>query len=155
MIISDKSRVRILFQFHSDLLNGEMTEMIWTTIVDQDKGFYKIDNIPFHAPLIATGDVVLAMFDDRKHVLTYRETITHSGNSVVRVLITDEDKDLNSIRYLFSELGCPSEKANDRYFTLEIPASVDYKIIKQKLDELEASGIIKYKEPCIADGHRL
>jgi hypothetical protein len=43
---------------------------------------------------------------------------------------------------------------NDGYFSMEIPSTVDYKNIKNKLDELETQEIIGYAEPCLADGHR-
>jgi hypothetical protein len=38
---------------------------------------------------------------------------------------------------------------------MEIPALVDYRLIKQKLDELEQNEIIGYAEPCLADQHRI
>lgn len=146
--------VKILFCFHSDILDGEMFETMWATVVDKEKGFYKMDSIPFYAPLIASDDIVFAEFDDQRHLLTYRKTIKHSGNLIVRILLLDKTKDIQSIRDLFSELGCSSEKANDGYCSMEIPASVDYQKIKQKLDELEENGTIEYEEACLADGYR-
>jgi hypothetical protein len=147
-------RVKIVFRFHSDIFDEEMVETMWATIVDKDKGHYKLDNIPFYAPLVASDDIIFAEFDDLEQGLTYRHTVQHSGNSTVQVVLMDESKDIHSIRELFNGLGCPSEKVNDGYFSMEIPASIDYKKIKQKLDELEASEIIGYAEPCLAEGHR-
>jgi hypothetical protein len=150
-----EDNVKILFQFHSDIFDEEMIETIWATIIDKDKGFYKLDNIPFYAPLVASEDIVFAEFDEQQQMLTFRKTVKFSGNSTVQVVLIDQSKDINSIRELFEKLGCVSEKVNERYFSMEIPASLDYKLIKQKLDDLEINGIIGYAEPCLADQHRI
>lgn len=146
--------VKILFKFHSDIFDEEMVETMWATIIDKDKGFYKLDNIPFYAPLVASNDIVFAEFDEEQQMLTYRKTVEFSGNSTVQVVLMDNSKEINSIREIFENLGCLSEKVNEGYFSMEIPASVDYKLIKQKLDELEQNKIIGYAEPCLADQHR-
>ncbi len=147
--------VKLLFRFHSDIFDQEMVETMWATIVDEVKGLYKLDNIPFYAPSIASDDIVFAEFDNHEQMLTYRETIEYSGNSTIQVVIMDKTKETNDIRDLFKELGCVSEKAKEGYFSMEIPATVDYKPIKQKLIELESNDIIGYAEPCLAEGHRL
>ena len=147
--------VKILFNFHSDIFNEEMVETMWSTIVDSNKGFYKIDNIPFYVPLVASGDIVFAEFDEQQLMLTYRKTVEFSGNSTIQVVLIDKLKDINSIRKTFEKLGCDSEKVNDGYFSMEIPALVDYRLIKQKLDELEQNEIIGYAEPCLADQHKI
>ncbi len=97
---------------------------------------------------------MFAEFDDLEQMLTYRKTIEYSGNSTVQIVLMDKTKNINQIRDLFKELGCVSEKINDGYFSMEIPSTVDYKNIKNKLDELETQEIIGYAEPCLADGHR-
>ena len=146
--------VKILFQFHSDIFDEEMVETMWATTVDKNKGLYKLDNIPFYAPLVASDDIVFAEFDERQQMLTYRKTVEFSGNSTIQVVLMDKSKDINLIRKTFEELGCISEKVNDGYFSMEIPALVGYKFIKQKLDDLEQNEIIGYAEPCLADQHR-
>ncbi|TDE17768.1 DUF4265 domain-containing protein [Dyadobacter psychrotolerans] len=146
--------VKILFQFHSDIFDEEMVETLWATIVDKSKGLYKLDNIPFYAPLVASDDVVFAEFDQQQQMLTYRKTVEFSGNSTIQVVLMDKSTDINSIRNKFEDLGCVSEKVNDGYFSMEIPALIDYKLIKQNLDELEQNEIIGYAEPCLADQHR-
>lgn len=154
MTKKDDNYVKILFRFHSDVLDEETVETMWATIFDKDKGLYKLDSIPFYAPLVASDDIVFAEFDDHEQMLTYRNTLVYSGNSTVQIVLTDQSKDINQIRKLFKELGCVSEKVNERYFSMEIPSSVDYKNIKNKLDELEAQETIGYAETCLADGHR-
>ncbi len=51
-------------------------------------------------------------------------------------------------------MGCISEKVNDGYFTMEIPAKIDYKIIKKELEKFEQEEIIGYSEPCLSNLHR-
>ena len=146
--------VKIIFRFYSDVLDEDTVETMWAEIVDIDKGLYKLDSIPFYAPLVASDDIVFAQFDEQEQMLTYLKTVEYSGNSTVQVVLMDKTKDINQIRDLFKELGCVSEKVNDGYFSMEIPSSVDYKKIKQKLDELERQETIGYAEPCLSDGHR-
>lgn len=152
--MKDDNNVKILFQFYSDIFEEEMVETMWTTVVDKNKGLYKLDNIPFYAPLVASDDIVFAEFDEQQQMLTYRKTVEYSGNSTIQVVLMDKSKDINSIRKTFEELGCVSEKINDGYFSMEIPALVDYKFIKQRLDDLEQNEVIGYAEPCLADQHR-
>ncbi len=147
--------VKVLFRFHSKIFDEEMIETMWATTVDKEKGFYKLDNIPFYVPLIASDDIVFAEYDKQEESLTYRKTIQYSGNSTIQVVLTDETKDINLIRNSFQELGCVSEKMNDKYFSMEIPAEVNYGPIKQKLDDLEIEEIIDYAEPCLSDRHRI
>lgn len=147
-------QVKILFNFHSDIFDEQMVETVWADKVHQEKGFYKIDNIPFYIPLVASEDIVFAEFDETEQMLTYRKTIEYSGRTVVKVVIMDKTVETNTIRDIFFKLGCESEKANEGYFSMEIPANLDYKPIKKELDRMENSEIIGYSEPTISDKHR-
>lgn len=126
---------------------------MWATIVDKDKGLYKLDNIPFYGPLVASDDIVFAEYDDTEEMLTYRRTVEHSGNSIIQVVLMDKSKDIENIRKIFEELDCISEKVNDGYFAMEVLFDKDYKPIKQKLTELEDEGTIGYAEPFLSEKH--
>lgn len=152
---TDNNYVKILFRFYSKVLEEETVETMWATIVDKKKGLYKLDNIPFYAPLIASDDIVHAEYDEKEQFLTYRKTVEYSGNSTVQVALTDQTKDISKIRDIFKDLGCTSEGVSKSYFAMEIPYSIDYKIIKQKLVELSSSGIIDYAESCLSEDHRI
>jgi hypothetical protein len=151
---SSDNSVKILFRFYSDVLEQETVETMWADIVDEEKGLYKLDSIPFYAPLIASDDVVFAEYDGDELMLTYRETIEFSGNSTVWVVIMNKSTNINDIRKVFEMMGCVSEKINEAYFAMEIPANVDYKVIKQKLKEFEQEEVIGYSEPCLSNLHQ-
>jgi len=146
---------KILFRFHSDIFDEEMVETMWALVVDKEKGLFRLDNIPFYAPLIASDDLIFAEFDESEQMLTYRKTAEYSGNSVVQIVIMDKETNTNKIRDLFNDLGCTSEKVKEGYFSMEVPHNIDYKPIKVKLEELASRTVIDYAEPCLSDKHRL
>ncbi|WP_242926268.1 DUF4265 domain-containing protein [Pontibacter vulgaris] len=144
----------IIFRFFSELFDQEMEEALWAVVVDKEKGHYKIDSLPFYAPLVATNDIVHATFDTDENKLVYKETVEYSGNSIVHVVIDDETKKIDDIRDIFTHLGCVSEALNEHYFSLEIPFNADYAIIKKELDALEDAETIEYAEPSLSDIHK-
>ncbi len=145
--------VKILFKFFSNVLDEWAVETMWAGIVDEDKGLYKLDSIPFYAS-VASDDIVFAEYDETEQMLLYRKTIEHSGNSTIQVVIMDKQTEVNKIREIFSALGCISEKLNEGYFAMEIPFNKDYTQIRKKLIELEEYEIIGYAEPCLSDKHQ-
>ena len=134
------NHVKILFRYHSPVLDEWTVENMWAEIVDAEKGLYKLDSIPFYGPLVASDDIIFAEYDDDEERLTYRRTVENSGNSVIAVVIMDKTTDINSVRDIFNGLGCLSERINDAYFSMEIRADKNYLPIKQKLEELESRG---------------
>lgn len=154
MTKTNDNSVKILFRYYSSVLDDWTVETMWADIVDADKGLYKLDSIPFYGPLVASDDIIFAEYDEDEETLTYRETIENSGNSIVTVVIMDKTCDVNTIRDIFKDMDCLSERVNDAYFSMEILADKNYKPIKQKLTELEDDGIIGYAEPCLSDNHR-
>jgi hypothetical protein len=146
--------VKILFRFHSSIFDEEIVETMWAIAIDKEKGLYKMDSIPFYAPLVASEDIVFAEFDEKEQMLTFRFTVEHSGNSTIQVIILDKSMDVHEIRSQFESLGCISEHMNEGYFSMEVPSIIDYGPIKQKLDDLESKGVLSYAEPCLSQGHR-
>lgn len=152
---SDDNYVKVVFKFHSEILEKNTVETLWAEIVDQEKGLYKLDNIPFYAQSVASGDVVYAMFDAAEQRLVYRSTVEYSGNSVIHVVMLDKAIETNTIRKTFEDMGCESEKFKEGYFAIEIPVEMAYYPIKQKLDELASAGVIDYAESCLSRQHQL
>ena len=145
---------KILFRFYSNIFDEEMVETMWCEEIDKENGIYKIDNIPFYAPLLASEDIIFAEFDESEQMLTYRDTKDFSGNSVIQIVIMNEKTDRNEIRSSLTEKGCQSEKFNENYFSMEIPYNLNYKPIKTILDKLENQEVIGYAEPCLSEKHK-
>jgi hypothetical protein len=145
--------VKILFRFYSDILDEETIETMWAEVVDATKGYYKIDNIPFYVPLLASDDIVFAEYEEDEAMLTYRKTVEFSGNSTIHIVLMDKDLDINAVREIFKEMGCESEGYSAGYFALEIPSNIDYIPVKKKLDEMEKHEIIGYAETCLSQKH--
>jgi hypothetical protein len=145
--------VKILFRFYSDILDKETVETMWAEIADEEKGYYKLSNIPFYIPKIASKDIIWAEFKTSEGMLTYRKTIQCSGNSTIHVIVLNDEYEVNAIRNVFESMGCGSEKINN-YFVLDIPAEINYLPIKQKLNELEKDGVLDYEESCLSDRHQ-
>ena len=146
---------KILFQFYSDVLDEQTVETMWAVIIDKEKGLYKLDNIPFYAPNVAADDIIYAEFDEYQERLTYRHTVEPSGNSTVQVIIMEPDIITNEIREVFDVLGCSNEKYREGYFVIDVPHSLDYTIVRDKLIALQNAGTIDYSETCLSKKHGL
>ncbi len=153
MTENEKQHEKILFKYHSNILDKPIVETMWAEVIDKEKGIYKLDTIPFYGPEIATDDEFYAEFDESENMLTYRKTTKHSGNSIVLVVIMKKGYDKELIRNRFKEVGCESEGLNEGYFSMEILKSIKYPKIKILLDAYTNDGIIDYAEPCLSDKH--
>lgn len=151
---TDENLVKVLFNFYSDVLEEQTVETMWAEIVDQDKGVFKLDSIPFYAPNLASGDTIIAVYNPDEQMLTYKETIAFSGNSTVQIVILDNSFTANDIRDAFHALGCDTEKFKEGYFVIDVPVALDYSIVKSKLEELRETETIDYAEPCLSAEHR-
>lgn len=150
---TDENYVKILFRFYSDLLEEETVETMWAEIMDEDAGIYVLNSIPFYAPDLACGDVISAAYNDHEKMLTYRKTISFSGNSTVQVVILDKLTATNDIREVFHGLGCITEKFKEGYFVIDVPVDLKYPPVRVKLQELSETGVIDYAEPCLSAEH--
>lgn len=145
---------KIIFRFYSDVFEQEMVETLWAKKIEEEQDLYKIDSIPSFVPLIATDDVVRATYNAMEEGLVYQETVTPSGNSTIQVIRQNEETLLLTIRKKFAELGCISEEVNEDFFVLEVPLTINYAVVKELLDDLEAEEEIEYAEPALSDVHR-
>ena len=145
---------KILFRYYSDLLEDTVVETMWGEIIDLEKGYFKLDNIPFFGPLIATDDIFFAEFDKDEQTLVYRETIEISGNSIVQVVILEKGFDKEIIREKLKEVNCESEGMNETLFAVEITREVDYFVVKSILNEYVELSVIDFAEPCLSEKHR-
>ena len=145
---------KILFKYYSTYLEEIVSETMWAEILDSEKGLFKLDNIPFFGPLIATDDIFRAEYDENEKCFIHKETIEHSGNSIVQVLILEKEFDKEIIREKLKAINCLSEALNDTFLAVEIAKNTDYSIVKNLLSEYEANAVIEFAEPCLSDKHR-
>ena len=150
---AEEKLVKILTKYFSDVLDEIVVETLWAEVVDEGKGWYKIDNVPFYGAEFSCGDVVLAEYDDTEMCLVYRKVVEHSGNSTVQVVIFEDGFDIESLREEFNELGFSSEKVGSSYFVLEIPFDKNYNIIYTKLLALQDKGLLDFAEPVLSEKH--
>lgn len=149
----EESHVKVLFRYYSNILEEETVEIMWALPVDQANGVYQLDSIPFYGPDIAPDDIFYAEFDKDEQMLTFREVKQPSGSSVIQVVLMQEPYGTTELREQLSALGCISEGLNDRYFVVEVPASVDYKPVQTLLKTLEGKGRIEYAEAVLSSQH--
>ncbi|WP_374172710.1 DUF4265 domain-containing protein [Flavobacterium tructae] len=145
---------KILFKYYSTYLEEIVSETMWAEILDSEKGLFKLDNIPFFGPLIATDDIFRAEYDENEKCFIHKETIEHSGNSIVQVLILEKEFDKEIIREKLKAINCLSEALNDTFLAVEIAKNTDYSIVKNLFSEYEANEVIEFAEPCLSDKHR-
>ena len=150
---TDENYVKVLFRFYSNVLEEHTVETMWAEIIDESEGIYELNSIPFYAPNLASGDIISAAYDEDEEMLTYKETLSFSGNSTVQVVIFDKTRETNDVRDIFYDLGCITEKFREGYFVIDVPAELDYAPIKLKLLELSEAGTIDYAEPCLSAEH--
>ncbi|SFD91277.1 DUF4265 domain-containing protein [Flavobacterium phragmitis] len=145
---------KILFKYYSDYLDEVVSETMWAEIIDLEKGLFKLDNIPFFGPLIATDDIFYAEYDETEERFMHRKTIQNSGNSIVQIAILEKGFDAAIIREKLKAINCLSEELNETFFAVEIVKDVDYALVRSVLNEYEAQEVIEYAEPCLSEKHR-
>ncbi len=145
---------KILFKYYSDYLDEVVSETMWAEIIDLEKGLFKLDNIPFFGPLIATDDIFYAEYDETEERFMHRKTIQNSGNSIVQIAILEKGFEAAIIREKLKAINCLSEELNETFFAVEIVKDVDYTLVRTILNEYESQEIIEYAEPCLSEKHR-
>ena len=145
---------KILFRYYSDLLEDTVVETMWAEIIDLEKGYFKLDNIPFFGPLIATDDIFFAEYDEKEERLVYRKTIESFGNSILQVVILEKGFDKEVIKEKLKSVNCITESLNETLVAVEVTKDVDYSIVKKLLSEYELQEIIEFAEPCLSEKHR-
>ena len=146
-------RTKVRFEFYNEVLDRDEVETIWATVIDQDKGFYKLDNIPFFVKSFAADDIVKAERVDKGFPKVV-SLIKKSGNSTINIIFLDKDnkefkkkilKRLNDLGVEYQGL----ESLINGYCSLNVTKDIDYKLVFDFLTE--ESGELDFREACI--GH--
>lgn len=152
--MEQETHKKILFKYYSDYLDEVVSETMWAEIIDLEKGLFKLDNIPFFGPLIATDDIFYAEYDETEERFMHRKTIQNSGNSIVQIAVLEKGFDKEIIREKLKAINCLSEGLNETFFAAEIAKDVDYSLVRNLLNEYESQDIIEFAEPCLSEKHR-
>ena len=152
--MEQETHKKILFKYYSDYLDEVVSETMWAEIIDLEKGLFKLDNIPFFGPLIATDDIFYAEYDETEGKFMHKKTIQNSGNSIVQIAILEKGFDKEIIREKLKAINCLSEGLNQTFFAAEIAKDVDYSLVRSILNEYESQEIIEFAEPCLSEKHR-
>lgn len=136
---------KILFEHNNTPDNSYGIESAWAIPLEK---YFKIDNILFYAPEYSFGDIVSV--ENRDGELFVNGLIKESGHSTIRIIFEDE-KNISIEREYLKSIGCESEISDvPILISVDIPPEVNYKKIKEYLEEGERLSKWSYEESCIA-----
>ena len=130
-------------------IEGEIAEeSVW---VKPDGQYYRLDNIPFYAPGLALNDLIKV--EEEEGILYFDELVSASGHSTIQVIFFKADQADRVLRSV-ETFGCRWEgMRGEPYFSIDVPNEVNYLSFKAFLDKEFASGILDFKEACLAENH--
>jgi hypothetical protein len=138
---------KILFRLQRDADGYPPND--WETLWGKElkSGFFQIDNIPFYVRGISDGDIVAATNQQGEYL--FQRVVQPSSNSVMRVIVYEDDA-VQPLRDRLKEFGCSTELSNiQRFFAVDIPATVSISKIRTLLDEGEQADRWSYEEASI------
>lgn len=143
-----RSKVSLIY---TDLNGNVSEELIWVKPIGNE--LYKIDNIPFFAPNLAYEDIISIEHEGDK--LYFENLIEMSGNSTVQVVFFEKNKNIENaiLKQIESFQSSWEGMEGGGYYSLNIPESVNYKDIREFLEDKKE--ILDYKEACLSSKHSL
>jgi hypothetical protein len=142
---SSQPNAKVLFRIPNEA-GGADVETLCARDLGEDK--YQLDNLPYYAYGVSSGDIVLAPFSENEGLPTFEKVITKSGNRTVRIIFDVPVASGNASGALINRLvdiGCDFEGANRKYIVVNIPPSVDLDTVAQLLTSAEVSW--EYADP--------
>ncbi len=110
--------------------DGEV-ETLWA--FDLGQGQYKLDNTPWYAYCVSTGDVIEAEREDPAGFPVFKRVVAKSGYRTVR--ITSDTDFTDDLFEEIKSLGCSFEGANRRYVAIDVPPAVQLNAVADFLTE--------------------
>jgi glutamine synthetase adenylyltransferase len=131
-------------------------EWLWATRVSGST--FRLDNVPFFAKLISSGDIVAA--EKTAQGFIFRGLVQPSGHSTVRIVFYRENETEEQFRVLVEDvtkslraMGCSTELSHlPNLVAVDIPPTVNYDSVAEFLSEKESAGLLGYEEACLASG---
>ena len=112
-----------------------------------DDGTYQIDNVPFYAYGINYKDIVRVDASDATGLPIVTNIITPNGHDTFRVIFpknVGKKKQEPTIEEL-EKMGVSVERAFNNYVAIDVPPEVDYDVVRDRLDQLQSSGLLEYE----------
>ena len=120
-------------------------EVLWAVKIEE--GLYELDNIPFFARGVSSGDVTRTTTEDGLNV--FERVVTPSDNSIFRIYVLG-DGNVQDARAEFRLLGCESELSHvSRLFSVEIPASRSLSEVFALIKTGADTGRWEFEEGCV------
>jgi hypothetical protein len=141
--MAEENYKKIVFELEQDAdgYPPDRWESLWG--YETQDGYYCIDNIPFYAKGVSSGDVVAVVPNEGQ--LKFERVVRPSGNSVVRLYVSDVS-DMQATRDSFRELGCESElHSNPKFIAVEVPSEVPGDPVDKLLEDGAKSGRWEYE----------
>lgn len=156
MDINQDDMVKIGFKLDKDQDDYPPADWEWVWASRVGDATFRIDNVPFFAKGISSGDIVAANQTDKG--LIFGSLVQSSGHSTVRVVVLRGDRDDREMQALVADLraslkalGCSTELSHiPNLFSVDIPPEVSYKAVSEFLSLKENNGILEYEEASVA-----
>jgi len=141
--MSDKEKILFVQKINEDEFE---TESLWCL---KDGGNFIVDNIPFIAKRVSLGDTIKVEYDADEKAFYFDDFVKVSGNSTVRLYFEDESK-IAAVREELNAFGCEGEIFLLRkILAVNVPHNVDYKPVRNFLDEGALKQKWQYEESCL------
>lgn len=143
--MAEEDFVKIAFELQQDAdgYPPDKWETLWAVRLEE-RGLYRVDNIPFYVKGISSEDLVRA--EQREGLLQFVGLVKASKNSVFRLYVADVE-DVQTARDSFRALGCESEQSHiPKLFALEIPGSTKIEAVAALMDEGAEAGRWEYEQ---------
>jgi hypothetical protein len=110
-------------------------------------GLYQIDNVPFCAYGLHSGDVVRAVAAQPDQKPQVQAVVRRSGHQTLRISFCDQlpAEAQEPVIAALHALGGELERANAQFLAIDIPPQVSVDAIREYLDEQEADGVLEYE----------
>jgi hypothetical protein len=140
-------RIKIAFRLEQDEDGWPPTswELMWAFPRSGDTA--ELDNIPFFAKGVASGDLVVFSRDEDQ--LTFAGLLLPGGHSTIRVIMYELDQKA-ATREALEAMGCETEGSHlPSLFAVDVPPNADYQRVTEFLNEKSVADVLEYEEGAI------
>jgi hypothetical protein len=110
---------------------------------------YKLDNTPWYAYGVSTGDIIEAHRDEPNGFPVFKGVLEKSGYRTLRIT---SDRDFSDdLLEQIKALGCSFEGATRRYIAIDVPAKVDLSSVTSFLTARDI--LWEYADPTYEEVH--